>query len=75
MYRIIVKRKDSEGSHSVLKNFTTQARSSGIVKQVRSKRFEKRNISQNIKRQQRIRSLAKREEYEKKVNLGIIGGR
>lgn len=72
MYQIVVTKHENENSRSVLKRFSKETRSRGIVRKIRKNRFEKRTVSNNIQRKQRLRALKKTEERQRLIRLGKI---
>lgn len=65
-----VTRKKNENNITMLKRFTRRVQESGVLKKVRSNRYLERDKSPLVKKQQKVKSLAKTEEYQKLVKLG-----
>ncbi len=69
-----VTRKKTESSANTIKRFTRRVQESGVLPRVRSIRYEERQPSDYTKKKARLKSLAKKAEFEKLYKLGKISG-
>lgn len=67
-----VEKNNNESSANVIRRFTKRVQGAGIIPKVRSGRYFSRSKSQSVQRTAKLKKLAKRDVYEKKVKLGII---
>ena len=68
-----VQKKDRETSQNLIRRFTSAVRQSGILTEVKRKRFWRRKISGQKKKESAIRKEQFKREYEKLKKLGKIG--
>ncbi len=67
-----VEKNNNESSANVIRRFTKRMQGAGIVPKIRGGRYFKRNKSDNIRREAKLKKLGKAAEYEKLVKLGIV---
>lgn len=67
-----VERNNNESSANVIRRFTKRVQNSGIIPRMRNARYHERQKSENVRRTNRLRKLAKKEEYENLLKLGKI---
>jgi ribosomal protein S21 len=67
-----VKRKDNEGSESLIRRFSRKVRESGVLLQAQKVRFYQRKKSKRRAREEAKRKSELTAEYERKVKLGEI---
>lgn len=67
-----VERNNNESSANVIRRFTKRVQNSGIIPRMRNTRYYERQKSENVRRMNRLRKLAKKEEYENLLKLGKI---
>ena len=67
-----VKRKDNEGSDSLIRRFSRKVRESGVLLQAQKVRFYQRKKSKRRARDEALRKSELTAEYERKVKLGEI---
>ncbi len=72
MYSIIVKKKDSESSSVLFRNFTKRMQVSGIMQKFKKEIYNSRPQSKNTIKNQKIRKLVKEDEFKKLFRLGKI---
>lgn len=60
----------NENNISVLRRFTRRVQGSGILPKMRSKRYNERDKSENVKRAKTLSYLKKKEEVAELVKLG-----
>lgn len=65
----------SESTSNVIRRFTKRVQNAGIIPRVRKIRYYTRIKSENVRREARLKKLAKKTEYEKQVKLGKIAER
>lgn len=69
---IEVRKRDGESPNSLLFNFTKKVKRSGILKEVRSRKFHDRPKSRIKRRSSAIHREAKRAEVERMKKLGLL---
>ena len=69
---IEVRKREGESPTSLLFNFTKKVRRSGILKEVRSRKFHDRPTSRVKRRLSAIHREAKRVDVERQKKLGLI---
>ena len=67
-----VRRKDNEGSESLVRRFSRKVRESGVLLQAQKVRFHQRKKSKRRAREEAQRKSELTMEYERKVKLGEI---
>ncbi len=67
-----VKKQERENTQSLIRRFTKAIKRSGILKEARKRRFRQRPLSEKTKKNNALRKLKLRKEYEKKDKLGLI---
>ena len=70
---IEVRKREGESPNSMLFTFTRRMKRSGILKEVRSRKFHDRPVSRIKRRQSAIHREAKRTEVERMKKLGLLG--
>ncbi|HVM76599.1 MAG TPA: 30S ribosomal protein S21 [Candidatus Paceibacterota bacterium] len=69
---IEARKKDGESPNSLLYAFTRKVKRSGILKEVRHRKFRDRPVSRLKRRVSAIHREAKRVEIERQKKLGLI---
>ncbi len=67
-----VTRKEKENNSSIVHRFTRSVIQSGIIKEVRSRRFFKRPLSNTAKKRAALKRIRTSEEYKRKWKMGEI---
>ena len=67
-----VEKNQAESTANLIRRFTKRMQSAGIVKKMRSRRYYKRTKSDNVQKEARLKTLKRKENYEKLVKLGKI---
>lgn len=67
-----VSKNQNESSANVIRRFTKRMQGSGIIPRMRKIRYHARLKSENVRREARLKKLAKKEHYEKELKLGKI---
>ena len=70
MINVEVTAKKNESPMSVLKRFSSKARSANVVKSVRDNRFKKKKYSRNVQKDNKIAVLKKTEGILRQIKLG-----
>ena len=68
---VIVKKRKGESVSSLIFRFNKKSRQSGLVKEVRSRRFTKKALSKTKRRQSALHREEKKQEYLHKRKMGI----
>ena len=68
-----VEKNQNESSANVIRRFTKRVQNAGIVRRMRDNRYYKRDKSANVRREARLKKLAKKNEYERLYKLGKVG--
>lgn len=69
---IEVRKREGESPNSTLFNFTKKVKRSGVLKEVRKRKFHKRAISRIKRRQSAIHREAKRADVDRQRKLGLL---
>jgi ribosomal protein S21 len=69
---IEVSKNSNESTASLLRRFSKKVQGSGLVRHIRGTRFSERNKSELKKKQDALKKLARRAEYERLWKLGKI---
>ena len=67
-----VNRNNNESSANVIRRFTKRVQGAGHLPRLRSERYHQREKSRNVRREARLKKVAKAAEYEQLVKLGKI---
>jgi len=67
-----VEKNPNESSANVIRRFTKRVQNSGIVRKMRDRRFFERPKSSNVRKETRLKKLAKKEKYDKMYKLGKV---
>lgn len=65
-----VEKINNESSANVIRRFQKRVQNSGIVRRLRDNRYHKRNKSDNVRREARLKKLEKKTVYERLYKLG-----
>ena len=69
---IEVRKREGDSPNNLLFNFTKKVKRSGILKEVRARKFHDRPTSRIKRRQSAIHRDAKRAEIERMKKLGLL---
>ena len=69
---IEVRRKEGESGNSVLYSFTRKVKRSGIIKEIRKRKYHTRTISRVKRRSSAIHREEKKADIERQKKLGLI---
>ena len=69
---IEVRKKDGESPNAILYNFTRRVKRSGILKEVRSRKYHDRPMSRIKSRASAIHREEKKADIERQKKLGLI---
>jgi len=69
---IEVRKKEGESSNAILYNFTRRVKRSGILKEVRSRKYHVRATSRIKRRVSAIHREEKKAEVERQKKLGLL---
>lgn len=69
---IHVEKVGNENTAAVLRKFTQRMRSAGLVQKMRKIRYRSRTLSPLEQRKERVRKIARREEFEQLIKDGKI---
>ncbi len=69
---IVVRKREGESATSLLFNFTKKVRRSGIIKEIRSRKFHDRPTSRIKRRLSAIHRETKRAHVERQKKLGLL---
>jgi len=70
MINVQIEKNQNESDLSTLKRFTRKVQESGVLPRVRSIRYAERTKSPYVKKKNKLKSLARKAEFEKLVKLG-----
>ncbi len=66
-----VEKKERETAQGLVRRFSKAIKRSGILKEVRRRRFSQRPLSDASKKKTALRRIRAGEEYERKEKLGL----
>jgi ribosomal protein S21 len=69
---IEVRKKEGESGNSVLYSFTRKVKRSGIMKEIRKRKYHTRTISRVKRRSSAIHREEKKADIERQKKLGLI---
>ena len=75
MLNVEVKAKENESTTNLLRRFSRKVNSSGILRRKRGLKTRKRNVSKNVRKQQKIQALEKRSQVDRLIKLGKLPDR
>lgn len=67
-----VEKHQNESTSNVIRRFTKRVQGAGIIPKVRGGRYHNRTKSSNVRREARLKKLAKKDIYERLLKLGKI---
>lgn len=67
---LVVQKQNRESLQNLVRRFTQKIRKSGILLEVRKRRFKKKSISKPIAKRSALRRMSKKAEYERLSKLG-----
>ncbi len=67
-----VEKNQNESSANVIRRFTKRMQNAGIVRRMRDNRYYARMKSSNVRKEARLKKLAKKEAYEKDYKMGKV---
>ncbi len=70
--RVEVRRGKNESSSALIRRFSRRTQGLGLVRQMRDRRYHKRNVSKNVEHKRALVTIGKRERYNELVKLGKI---
>jgi ribosomal protein S21 len=68
---IEVRKRDGDSPNAILFNFTKRMKRSGVMKEIRKRKFHKRAVSRMKRRSSAIHREEKRVEVERMKKLGL----
>lgn len=66
-----IKKKEREGSQSLIRRFSKRVKRSGILARARKTKYRKRKKSKQLRKRAALRREEVKKEYEKKKKLGL----
>ncbi len=69
---VAVEKNNNESSANVIRRFQKRVQGAGIIPKVRGGRYYTRTKSSNVQKFARLKKLAKKETYEKRLKLGNV---
>lgn len=69
---IEVRKRDGDSANAILFNFTKRMKRSGVLKEVRKRKYHKRAISRVKRRSSALHREAKQKDVERQRKLGLI---
>ncbi|MEX0917823.1 MAG: hypothetical protein WDZ93_01570 [Candidatus Paceibacterota bacterium] len=67
-----VEKNNNESSANVIRRFTKRVQGAGIVRRIRDSRYYSRMKSENVRKEARLKKLAKKTEYDRLYKLGKV---
>lgn len=67
-----VEKNPNESSANVIRRFTKRVQNAGIIRRIRDNRYYSRTKSENVRKEARLKKLAKKEAYERLYKLGKV---
>lgn len=75
MINVQVKSKPNENTTNLIRRFSRRVNSSGVLSKARTLKSHSRDLSKNMKKKQRIRSLEQLQQVERLIKLGKLPDR
>ena len=69
---IEVRKRDGDSANAILFNFTKRMKRSGVLKEVRKRKYHKRAISRIKRRSSAIHREEKQKDVERQRKLGLL---
>jgi ribosomal protein S21 len=69
---IHLRKKEGESNNSLIYRFTKKVMQSGVLKEVRGKRYHERNVNRNKRRASALHRARRREEIQKAKRMGTF---
>jgi ribosomal protein S21 len=69
---ILIKKKEGESAGSLIFRFGKKVQQSGIIQEVKKRRFKKRNENKRSKRIAALYKVRKKADIDKKKKLGLM---
>lgn len=69
---IIVKKKEGESPNSLVFRFTKKVQQSGVLREVKNRRFTKRGVSKPKRRASALHNRERKIAIEKAKKLGVV---
>lgn len=70
---IEARKREGESPNSMLFSFTRKVKRSGILREVRKRKFHTRSVSRIKRRQSAVHREVKRVEVDRQKKLGLLG--
>ncbi len=70
MINVAVEKTATENPTGLIRRFTKRVQDSGVIRRVRSLRYETRNESSYVRRKKALKGIARKAEVEVLVRLG-----
>ena len=67
-----VEKNQNESSANVIRRFTKRVQNAGIVRRIRDNRYHSRTKSSNVRKDSRLKKLAKKENDERDYKMGKV---
>ena len=67
---VVINRNKSENNASMLKRFTRKVQSSGVLSKVRSLRYLERDLSPQVRKKKRLKSIKRKDDILEQIKLG-----
>lgn len=67
-----VEKNQNESSANVIRRFTKRMQGSGVIPRIRKIRYYARTKSENVRKEAKLKKLAKATVYEQQLKLGKI---
>lgn len=75
MINVEISKAGAENSMSVIRKFTRRMQGSGLVQQMRGRRYRSRPFSKAITKKRALKRIAKREEFNQLLKEGKVSER
>lgn len=70
MLNVAVEKQGTENNAGIIRRFTKRVQEAGILRRVRSIRYEERGQSDYVKKKKTLKSLRKKEQIQELIKLG-----
>ena len=67
-----VEKNQNESSANVIRRFQKRVQGAGIIRRIRDNRYYSRTKSENVRKEGRLKKLAKKTAYERLYKLGKV---
>ena len=69
---VVINKKEGESANAIVYRFIKKVQQSGVLREAKSRRFTKRGVNKNKRRQSALHKAEMKEKFEKDRKLGKV---